>query len=86
MTEQINITIDSEDLKEFKETTGMTLLDCMKLLMDNVKYGGQLGFDPFWSEENQKHLQESIREFKKGKVVNFSSEEWENFVNGQEIH
>lgn len=85
MTEQISITIDSEDLKEFKETTGMTLLDCMKLLMDNVKYGGKLGLDPFWSEENQKHLQESIREFDEGKCVSFTAEEWEKFVNAQEI-
>ena len=85
MTEQISITIDSEDLKEFKETTGMTLLDCMKLLLDNVKYGGQLGFDPFWSEENQKHLEKSIHEFEEGKVVKFTAEEWEKFVNGQEI-
>ena len=86
MTETINITVDSEDLKEFKETTGMTLRDCMKLLMDNVKYGGQLGFDPFWSEENQKCLQKSIRELEEGKnVVKFTAEEWEKFVNGQEI-
>ena len=85
MTEQISITIDSKDLKEFKETTGMNVSDCIKLLMDNVKYGGQLGFDPFWSEENQKHLQESIREFEEGKVVKFTSEEWEKFVNAQEI-
>ena len=85
MTETINITVDSEDLKEFKETTGMTLRDCMKLLMDNVKYGGKLGFDPFWSEENQKHLQKSIREMEEGKVVKFTAEEWEKFVHEQEI-
>ena len=85
MTEQISITIDSEDLKEFKKTTGMTLLDCMKLLMDNVKYGGQLGFDPFWSEENQKHLEKSIRELEEGKGVIFTAEEWKKFVNAQKI-
>lgn len=67
MTEQISITIDSEDLKEFKKTTGMTLLDCMKLLMDNVKYGGQLGFDPFWSEENQTLLSKAIEDAKNGR-------------------
>ena len=86
MAEMINFEIDSDDIKTFEEKTGLKFVDGMKLLMDNVKYGGQLGFDTFWSEENQKHLQESIREFKKGKVVTFSSEEWENFVNGQEIH
>lgn len=85
MTETINITVDSKDLEEFKATTGMTLRDCMKLLMDNVKYGGQLGFDTFWSEENQKHLQKSIREMEEGKVVKFTAEEWEKFVNAQEI-
>ena len=86
MTETINITVDSEDLKEFKETTGMSIGDCMKLLMDNVKYGRQLGFDPFWSEENQKCLQKSIRELEEGKnVVKFTAEEWEKFVNAQEL-
>ena len=67
MTETINITVDSEDLKEFKETTGMTLRDCMKLLMDNVKYGGKLGFDPFWSEENQDLLSKAIKDAKNGR-------------------
>ena len=41
--------------------------------------------DHFYSEENQKYLQESIREFKEGKVVSFSDEEWEKFVNAQNI-
>ena len=85
MTETINITVDSEDLKEFKETTGMSIGDCIKILLDNVKYCGKLGFDQFWSEENQKHLQKSIREFKEGKVVEFTAEEWEKFTNEQEI-
>ena len=85
MTETIKITVDSKDLKEFKETTGMTLRDCLRLLMDNVKYGGNLGFDPFWSEENQRHLQKSIREMEEGKVVKFTAEEWEKFVDEQDI-
>ena len=85
MTETISFTIDSEDLKEFKEQTGMSLTDCIKILMNSVKYGGKLELAPFWSDENQKHLQESIREFKDGKVVAFSEEEWEKFVNAQEI-
>ena len=41
--------------------------------------------DPFWSEENQKYLQESIREFQEGKIVSFSDEEWEKFVNAENI-
>ena len=86
MTETINFTIDSEDIKTFEEKTGLKFVDGMKLLMDNLKYGGNFGLDPFWSEENQKHLQESISEFKEGKVVSFSAEEWEKFVDGQEIH
>ena len=57
----------------------------MKLLMDNLKYGGKLGLDPFWSEENQKHLEKSINEFKEGKVVSFSAEEWEKIINAQAI-
>ena len=39
----------------------MNFVDGMKLLMDNLKYGGKLGLDPFWSEENQTLLRE-IRE------------------------
>lgn len=85
MTETISMTFNSEDLQEFKSTTGMSITDCVKLLMDNVKYGGQLGLDPFWSEENQTHLQKSIRELEEGKVVSFTAEEWEKFINAQEI-
>ena len=85
MTETINIAIDSEDLKEFKEQTGMSIADCIKILMNSVKYGGKLELDPFWSEENQKHLQKSIREFDESKCVTFTEEEWEKFVNAQEI-
>ena len=32
MTEMINVAIDSEDLKEFKEQTGMSVTDCIKIL------------------------------------------------------
>ena len=65
MTETINITVDSEDLKEFKEKTGMTLLDCMKILMNSIKYGGKLELDPFWSDEN---ISELKRRIKNGKM------------------
>ena len=41
--------------------------------------------DPFYSEENQKYLRESIREMKEGKVVTFSDKEWEQFINAQNI-
>lgn len=60
MTETISIAFDSEDLKEFKEQTGMTLIDCMKILVNSVKYGGKLELDPFWSEENMRELQSRI--------------------------
>ena len=85
MTETISFTIDSEDKKNFEEQTGLKFVEGLKLLMDNLKYGGQFGLDPFWSEENQKHLQKSIREMEEGKVVSFSAEEWEKFVNEQEL-
>ena len=79
------VKIDSEDKKAFEEKTGLKFVEGMKLLMDNLKYGGTFGLDPFWSEENQKHLQKSIREFEEGKVVSFSAEEWEKMANAQEI-
>ena len=67
MTEQISIMLDSEDKKNFEEFTGMKFVDGMKLLMDNIKYGGQLGFDPFWSEENQTLLSKAIEDAKNGR-------------------
>ena len=86
MSELINFAIDSKDVQTFEEKTGLKFVDGMKLLMDNLKYGGNFGLDPFWSEENQKQLQKSIRELEEGKnVVMFTAEEWEKFVNEQEI-
>ena len=86
MTESVTMTFDSEDKKIFEEFSGMNFSEGMKLLMDNVKYGGNLGFDPFWSEENQTLLKKSIRELEEGKnVVEFTAEEWEKFINAQEI-
>ena len=61
MTETINFTIESEVKKTFEEKTGLKFVDGMKLLMDNLKYGGNFGLDPFWSEENQMVLRK-IRE------------------------
>ena len=61
MTETINLEIDSEDLKEFKAQTGLNLADCVKILINSVKYGGKLEFDPFWSDENISELKK-IRE------------------------
>ena len=86
MTDTINFEVKSEDVKTFEEKTGLKFVEGMKLLMDNLKYGGNFGLDPFWSEENQKCLQKSIRDMEEGKnVVMFTAEEWEKFVNGQEI-
>ena len=67
MTETINITVDSEDLKEFKETTGMSIGDCIKILVNSVKYGGKLEFDPFWSDENMSELKKIAEDAKHGR-------------------
>ena len=64
MTEIINIDIESEDLKEFQKATGMTLADCIKILINSVKYGGKLEFDTFWSEENIQDLKNRIKDGK----------------------
>ena len=85
MTEMVNIAVESEDLKAFQEKTGISLTDCIKILVNSVKYGGKLEFDTFFSEENLKNLRESIREVEEGKVVTFSDEEWEKFINAQNI-
>lgn len=67
MTETIVINVDSADKNVFEEATGMKIGECMKLLMDNVKYGGKLGLDPFWSEENQKLLAKVAEDVKNGR-------------------
>ena len=67
MTETINFTVDSEDVKTFEEKTGLKFVDGMKLLMDNLRYGGNFGLDPFWSEENQTVLLKSIEDAKNGR-------------------
>ena len=61
MTETINLAIDSEDLKEFKAQTGLNLADCVKILINSVKYGGKLELDPFWSDENISELKNRIK-------------------------
>ena len=61
MTENINIAIDSEDLKEFNKQTGMSVADCIKILVNSVKYGGKLELDPFWSDENINELKSRIK-------------------------
>ena len=61
MTENINIAIDSEDLKEFNKQTGMSIADCIKILVNSVKYGGELELDPFWSDENINELKSRIK-------------------------
>ena len=67
MAETISFTIDSEDVQTFEEKTGLKFVDGMKLLMDNLKYGGKLGLDPFWSEENQTLLSKAIEDAKNGR-------------------
>lgn len=67
MTETINFTIDSEDVKIFEEKTGLKFVEGVKLLMDNLKYGGNFGLDPFWSEENQTVLAKAIEDAKHGR-------------------
>lgn len=61
MTETISIAVDGKDLEEFKETTGMSIIDCVKILMNSVKYGGKLELDPFWSDENIEELKSRIK-------------------------
>ena len=67
MTETITMELNDEDRKIFEEFSGMKFTAAMKLLMDNVKYGGKLGLDPFWSEENQTLLSKAIEDAKYGR-------------------
>ena len=42
--------------------------------------------DAFWSEENQKHLQKAIDDMNHGRnLIKFTSEEWDKFINEQNI-
>ena len=81
----MDIAVENKDLEEFQETTGMTLADCIKILINSVKYGGKLEFDTFWSDANMERLSASIKEMNEGKCVKFTAEEWEKFVNEQEL-
>lgn len=67
MAEMINFSIDIKDVQTFEEKTGLKFVDGMKLLMDNLKYGGNFGLDPFWSEENQTVLSKSIEDANNGR-------------------
>ena len=67
MSEMVNFAIDSKDVQTFEEKTGLKFVDGMKLLMDNLKYGGNFGLDPFWSEENQTLLSKAIEDAKNGR-------------------
>ena len=69
MTETINFSIDSEDLKEFKETTGMSLADCVKILINSVKYSGKLELNTFWSDENMSKLERIIDDINHGRNI-----------------
>ena len=66
MAEMMNFAIDIKDVQTFEEKTGLKFVDGMKLLMDNLKYGGKLGLDPFWSEENQTLLSKAIEDAEHG--------------------
>ena len=67
MTEKVNVEFNIEDKKIFEEFSGMNFREGLKLLMDNVKYGGKLGLDPFWSEENQTLLRKIAEDVKNGR-------------------
>lgn len=67
MSEMINFSIDIKDVQTFEEKTGLKFVDGMKLLMDNLKYGGNIGLDPFWSEENQTVLSKAIEDANNGR-------------------
>lgn len=87
MTEVLNISVESEDLKEFQEKTGMSLTDCIKILINSVKYGGKLEFDTFWSDKNMNYLKKAVDDINNDRnLVKFTDEEWEKFVNEQDIH
>ena len=67
MAEMMNFAIDIKDVQTFEEKTGLKFVDGMKLLMDNLKYGGNFGLDPFWSEENQNLLSKAIEDAEHGR-------------------
>ena len=67
MTENIVMTFSDDEKKTFEEFSGMKFVEGMKLLMDNLKYGGKLGLDPFWSEENISELKKIREDAKYGR-------------------
>lgn len=63
----MDIAIENKDLEEFQKKTVMSLSDCIKILVNSVKYGGKFEFDTFWSDENISELNRRIDDAKKGK-------------------
>lgn len=63
----MDIAVENEDLEEFQEKTGMTLADCIKILINSVKYGGKLELDTFWSDESIAELKMIAEDVKNGR-------------------
>ena len=68
MIETINFEIDSEDKKYFEKSTGMKIGDCMKILLNSLKYGGKLELDPFYNDENIDYLIKVTSDVDSGKA------------------
>ena len=67
MTETISITLDSEDKKIFEEFSGMNFIEGVKILINSIKYGGKLEFDPFWSDEHMEERKRRVADSKNGR-------------------
>lgn len=75
MTQTISVKVDIGDKKIFEQfcaSTGMSVSTAINMFIKNVNMNMELPFtvkaDPFYSEENQARLRESIAQARSGRV------------------
>lgn len=89
MTKTISVRMDEKVKKEFEtwcKSVGMNVSTAMNLFAKEVLRKRRLPFmvsdDPFYDEENMKHLEKSIKSLNEGKVVVKTMKELEEMANG----
>ena len=85
----VNIRMEKEvkeRLNGFCKEVGMNMSTLFNVFAKKVIRDNRIPFsvdiDPFYSEENVKWLNESIKQMKEGKIVTKTIEELEEMVNG----
>ena len=87
----VNIRMDEvlkNQFEEFCKNVGMTMTTAVNVFAKETVNERQIPFiikdnvDPFYSEENQKWIQKSIKQVEDGKIISKTIDELEQIVNG----